>query len=416
MPSEKFRITTNGQSLRNPNNGFFDMTLSANMTLDESDVSAHNDRRSAHNALERQRREHLNVKFQQLAHALPSLQTVRRPSKTMIVAKSLEFVSSSLKRETTYTSEIQKLRLENEKLRKQAEASSNQLKKQLADQDAKLTETDSSATPSPKKAADNNDDNASETSTLIAKEEEEEVKITRKRKASAVSDPQLSPPPTPEAMRGNNKHHPVVIATPVGHQQKKKKMVKQTKTLPVTSTPITTTTTTTAAAAAAANTTIVATVPSTMATIPVSSMAQQLPMYNATISATSLLNTPAASLIDSPWSPIDDGHLHSSLLTTYPPNTTTNNQTNNTHNYFDMASPPSSSSANMLYDLYADNIHPMLLAPYYIPSETTTTSAATTSLYTSYPAADMNHHFNHHQQPHQRHQSGGHRGHGFYLS
>lgn len=56
-----------------------------------SDVSAHNDRRSAHNALERQRREHLNVKFQQLAHALPSLQTVRRPSKTMIVAKSLEF-------------------------------------------------------------------------------------------------------------------------------------------------------------------------------------------------------------------------------------------------------------------------------------------------------------------------------------
>jgi hypothetical protein len=84
------------------------MTLSANMTLDErlvkekneiyamtdnnnSDVSAHNDRRSAHNALERQRREHLNVKFQQLAHALPSLQTVRRPSKTMIVAKSLEF-------------------------------------------------------------------------------------------------------------------------------------------------------------------------------------------------------------------------------------------------------------------------------------------------------------------------------------
>lgn len=54
-------------------------------------MSAHNDRRSAHNALERQRREHLNVKFQQLAHALPALQTVRRPSKTMIVAKSLEF-------------------------------------------------------------------------------------------------------------------------------------------------------------------------------------------------------------------------------------------------------------------------------------------------------------------------------------
>ncbi|KAI7901568.1 uncharacterized protein BX663DRAFT_562058 [Cokeromyces recurvatus] len=131
MPSEKFRINTNGQSLRNPSNIFFDMTLSANLTLDESDVSANNDRRNAHNALERQRRELLNVKFQQLAHALPSLQTVRRPSKTMIVAKSLEFVSSSMKRESKYTSEIQKLRLENEKLKRQAQAASNHLKEQL---------------------------------------------------------------------------------------------------------------------------------------------------------------------------------------------------------------------------------------------------------------------------------------------
>jgi hypothetical protein len=72
-------------------NDKIDITLSANMTLDTSDVSANNDRRSAHNALERQRREHLNNKFQQLALALPSLQSVRRPSKTMIVAKSLEF-------------------------------------------------------------------------------------------------------------------------------------------------------------------------------------------------------------------------------------------------------------------------------------------------------------------------------------
>ena len=56
-----------------------------------SDAASQADRRSAHNALERQRRENLNMKFQELAHALPSLQTVRRPSKTMIVAKSLEF-------------------------------------------------------------------------------------------------------------------------------------------------------------------------------------------------------------------------------------------------------------------------------------------------------------------------------------
>jgi hypothetical protein len=49
------------------------------------------DKRTAHNALERQRRENLNTKFQELAHTLPGLQTVRRPSKSMIVTKSLEF-------------------------------------------------------------------------------------------------------------------------------------------------------------------------------------------------------------------------------------------------------------------------------------------------------------------------------------
>jgi hypothetical protein len=49
------------------------------------------EKRSAHNALERQRREGLNSKFQELAHVLPSLQQVKRPSKSMIVAKSLEF-------------------------------------------------------------------------------------------------------------------------------------------------------------------------------------------------------------------------------------------------------------------------------------------------------------------------------------
>ncbi|CAO3694416.1 unnamed protein product [Rhizopus stolonifer] len=111
------------------------MTLSANLTLDESsDISAHNDRRSAHNALERQRREHLNLKFQQLAHALPSLQAIRRPSKATIVSRSLEFVSSSLKRESDFMSEIETLRLENAKLKKQAEQASANLKKNETEQ------------------------------------------------------------------------------------------------------------------------------------------------------------------------------------------------------------------------------------------------------------------------------------------
>lgn len=52
---------------------------------------AYIEKRTAHNALERQRREGLNSKFQELAHVLPALQQIRRPSKSMIVAKSLEF-------------------------------------------------------------------------------------------------------------------------------------------------------------------------------------------------------------------------------------------------------------------------------------------------------------------------------------
>lgn len=107
------------------------------------------DRRSAHNALERQRRENLNIKFQELAHALPSLQSVRRPSKTMIVTKSLEYgtisigytlarscvltertftVASSIQRETKYMNQILELRKENERLRNQATVSGKILK------------------------------------------------------------------------------------------------------------------------------------------------------------------------------------------------------------------------------------------------------------------------------------------------
>lgn len=48
-------------------------------------------RRAEHNAIERARREHLNTKFQQLAHSLPNLQNDRRPSKGTIIERTLEF-------------------------------------------------------------------------------------------------------------------------------------------------------------------------------------------------------------------------------------------------------------------------------------------------------------------------------------
>ncbi|KAG0167358.1 hypothetical protein DFQ30_006137 [Apophysomyces sp. BC1015] len=99
---------------------------------------AHIDKRTAHNALERQRREGLNNKFQQLAHALPSLQTVCRPSKTMIVTKSLEF-GNSVQREIQFQKQIQLLCKENDRLRKKAHKSSIQLRKKASAEKPRTT-------------------------------------------------------------------------------------------------------------------------------------------------------------------------------------------------------------------------------------------------------------------------------------
>lgn len=50
------------------------------------------EKRAYHNATERARREVLNTRFQELAQSLPSLSNVRRPSKSVIVNHSLQFV------------------------------------------------------------------------------------------------------------------------------------------------------------------------------------------------------------------------------------------------------------------------------------------------------------------------------------
>ncbi|KAI9029649.1 hypothetical protein CLU79DRAFT_716295 [Phycomyces nitens] len=103
MPADKKGSSSSGKSAQQTITDFigtfsvttsshpFGISFSSNMSpVEESDI-ANSDKRSAHNALERQRREGLNTKYQQLAHALPSLQTVRRPSKTTIITKSLEY-------------------------------------------------------------------------------------------------------------------------------------------------------------------------------------------------------------------------------------------------------------------------------------------------------------------------------------
>ncbi|PWN88241.1 hypothetical protein FA10DRAFT_268446 [Acaromyces ingoldii] len=74
------------------------------------------ERRATHNAVERARRESLNVRFLELAANLPATSTVRRPSKSLIVNKSLDFVGHALTNETSYRLKIEELMREHREL------------------------------------------------------------------------------------------------------------------------------------------------------------------------------------------------------------------------------------------------------------------------------------------------------------
>jgi len=72
------------------------------------------ERRATHNAVERARRESLNVRFLELAANLPATCTVRRPSKSLIVNKSLEFVDQALNAESILRLKVEELLHENQ--------------------------------------------------------------------------------------------------------------------------------------------------------------------------------------------------------------------------------------------------------------------------------------------------------------
>ncbi|KAI7875290.1 hypothetical protein K492DRAFT_183009 [Lichtheimia hyalospora FSU 10163] len=77
------------------------------------------ERRAEHNAIERARRENLNSKFQQLAHALPNLQNDRRPSKGTIIERTLDYVRSTMAKEEHYQYQIRVLLKENRRMKRQ---------------------------------------------------------------------------------------------------------------------------------------------------------------------------------------------------------------------------------------------------------------------------------------------------------
>ncbi|KAH9823809.1 hypothetical protein DFH28DRAFT_225438 [Melampsora americana] len=77
------------------------------------------ERRATHNAIERARRESLNGRFLELARALPTMGNVKRPSKSVIVNKSLEWISESQMREFHLIRENNYLRAQVNELRSQ---------------------------------------------------------------------------------------------------------------------------------------------------------------------------------------------------------------------------------------------------------------------------------------------------------
>jgi len=74
-------------------------------------------KRATHNAIERARRESLNGRFLELAKALPNMATVKRPSKSSIVIKSLEYVYQVQSRERALVDEKAALQKEVDDLR-----------------------------------------------------------------------------------------------------------------------------------------------------------------------------------------------------------------------------------------------------------------------------------------------------------
>lgn len=77
------------------------------------------ERRATHNAVERARRENLNDRFLLLANKLPATYTVRRPSKSLIVNKSLDFVQQALEGETILRLKVEELYQENQGMLKE---------------------------------------------------------------------------------------------------------------------------------------------------------------------------------------------------------------------------------------------------------------------------------------------------------
>ncbi|KAJ3191828.1 hypothetical protein HK101_007353 [Irineochytrium annulatum] len=74
------------------------------------------EKRASHNAIERARRESLNIRFQELAQGIPSLNSVRKPSKAVIVSRAIDHVAESNARIEVKTRALAAIRDRNREL------------------------------------------------------------------------------------------------------------------------------------------------------------------------------------------------------------------------------------------------------------------------------------------------------------
>ena len=98
--------------LENENN-----KISSIHSLPNRSYSNHAEKRANHNAVERQRRETLNNRFLELAHCIPSLQHVRKPTKSVIVSRSIEFMQDAKMRLESNGNVIQALKSQSDELK-----------------------------------------------------------------------------------------------------------------------------------------------------------------------------------------------------------------------------------------------------------------------------------------------------------
>lgn len=81
--------------------------------------SSHAEKRANHNAIERARRESLNLRFLELAGSIPALVHVRKPSKSVIVSRSIEYIQETKQRLEVKNRSLQLIRQQNDELKEE---------------------------------------------------------------------------------------------------------------------------------------------------------------------------------------------------------------------------------------------------------------------------------------------------------